>query len=75
VRRQFRHQPVRDRLEAFVLVRLGGRVWPRDHAGLVVLDPSGRGPGRLVLAFGFGLRFDRQLVLRPDVASLDPQAA
>ena len=75
MRRQFGHQPVGDRLQALVFLRLGRRLGLRRHARLVVLNPSGDRPRRAVLAFGFGLRFDRQFVLRPDVAPLDTQAS
>ena len=75
MRRQFRHQPVGNRLQALVFLRLGRRLGLRRHARLVMLSPSGGGPRRAVLAFGFGLRLDRQFVLRPDVAPLDTQAS
>jgi hypothetical protein len=75
MRRQFGHQPIGDRLQAPVFLRLGRRVRFRGQGGLVVLSPCGRGPRRAVLAFGFGLRFDRQFVLRPDVTPLDTQAS
>src|SRR5271166_1435497 len=42
---------------------------------MVMLSPSGDGPQRALLAFRFGLRFDRQFVLRPDVTPLDTQAS
>jgi hypothetical protein len=38
-----------------------------------MLNPSCRSPRRIMLAFGFGLRLDRQFILRSDITPFDTE--
>ena len=67
---QLGQQPIGDRPQTLILLRLGRRRGPGIDRRLIALDLSRR-VGRILLGSDLRLRLDRQFVLRSHIAPID----